>query len=76
MNIEKLKTIFQEKGIVRFKMYGLDYTIEKVESGIIIYADLYSNKKTLFQTIDEILKLYYIYNENIESNELRLQNIN
>ncbi|MBQ4584508.1 MAG: hypothetical protein IJA94_06440 [Bacilli bacterium] len=75
MNIETMKTIFNQNGVVRFKMYGLDYTVEKVENGVVIYADLYNNKKNVYENLDDVLSNYYIYNESIESNEGRIQNI-
>ena len=75
MNIETMKTIFNKNGVVRFKMYGLDYTVEKVENGVVIYADLYNNKKNVYENLDDVLSNYYIYNESIESNEGRIQNI-
>lgn len=77
MNCEKLKEVFNTNDIVTFKMYGLDYTIEKQENGIIIYANLYRNKNNsnLYSTIDDLLNNYNIYNENITSNDSRIQNI-
>ena len=29
MNIEKIKTLFNQKGEVHFKLYSLEYTIKK-----------------------------------------------
>ena len=45
MNIEKIKTIFNEKREVHFKLYSLDYTIKEVDGKMLVYADLYDNKK-------------------------------
>lgn len=75
MNIEKIKRIFNEKGIVKFKIYALDYTIEKIDDSVFIYADLYDMKKKEYKSIDEALKDYKIFRENIESNEDKISNI-
>jgi len=75
MNIENMKTIFNQNGVVKFKMYGLDYTVEKVDNGVVIYPDLYNNKKNVYDSLDSMLSNYYIYNESIESNEIRIMNI-
>ena len=55
MNIESIKTIFNEKREVHFKLYSLDYTIKEVDNKILVYADLYDNKKESYNTIDEAL---------------------
>ena len=75
MNVEKIKTIFNQKGVVKFKMYGLDYTIETIDNGVEIYVDLYPNKKSKYDSLNSLLKNYTIYNESIESNDQRVLNI-
>lgn len=75
MNVDKLKTIFKQNNVVKFKMYGLDYTIKNIDNGVVIFVDLYPNKKSWYNNIDSLLKNYNIYNENIESNDQRIQNI-
>lgn len=75
MNVENLKKVFNLNGSVKFKMYGLDYTIETVDDGVEIYMDLYSNKKSKYDNLDILLKNYTIYNETIESNDDRIINI-
>ncbi|MBE5805984.1 MAG: hypothetical protein E7313_04650 [Clostridiales bacterium] len=75
MNIKKLKSVFEEKGMVKFKLYGLEYTIQKVDDGVVIFADLYDSKKEKYDDVDLLLKQHYIYGENIEDNEERILNI-
>lgn len=75
MNVENLKKVFNLNGNVKFKMYGLDYTIETVDDGVEIYMDLYSNKKSKYDNLDILLKNYTIYNETIGSNDDRIINI-
>lgn len=75
MNIESIKTIFNEKKEVHFKLYSLDYTIEENDGKIFVYADLYSNKKESYNTLDEVLNYFTIYNESIIQNQDRIINI-
>ena len=75
MNIDNIKTIFNEKREVHFKLYSLDYTIKEDNSEILVYADLYDNKKESYNTIDEALNNFTIYNESIIQNQNRIMNI-
>lgn len=75
MNIEKIKSIFNENGIVKFKLYGLDYTIQKLDNRVCVFADLYVSKKSIYNDIDSLLQNYYIYGENIEFYDDRIRDI-
>ena len=75
MNIENIKTIFNEKKEVHFKLYSLDYTIKEDNNKIIVYADLYTNRKEIYNTIDEALNYFTVYNESIIENQNRIMNI-
>ena len=75
MNIDNIKTIFNEKREVHFKLYSLDYTIKELDGKILVYADLYDNKKESYNTIDEALNYFTIYNESILQNQNRIMNI-
>lgn len=75
MNIDNIKTIFNEKKEVHFKLYSLDYTIKEVDNKILVYADLYDNKKESYNTIDELLNNFTIYNESIIDNQNRIMNV-
>lgn len=75
MNIEKIKSIFNEKSVVIFKLYSLNYTIQKVENGVVIFSDMYNSKKEFYSNIDILLKNYIIFGENIEDNEEKIINI-
>ena len=75
MNIDNIKTIFNEKRKVHFKLYSLDYTIKEDNGKIIVYADLYDNKKESYNIIDEVLNYFTIYNESIIQNQDRIMNI-
>ena len=75
MNIDNIKTIFNEKREVHFKLYSLEYTIKEVDNKILVYADLYDNKKESYNTIDEVLNYFTIYNESIIDNQNRIMNV-
>jgi len=75
MNIDAIKEKLNTNNQVRFKLYSLDYLIEKVDNRYIINAILYPDKKNSYSTIDELLDNYTIFNENIRDNEPRIQNI-
>jgi len=75
MNIDAIKEKLNTNNQVRFKLYSLDYLIEKVDNRYIINAILYPDKKNSYPTIDELLDNYTIFNENIRDNEPRIQNI-
>ena len=72
MNIEKIKAIFNTKGKVRFKIYSLDYIIEKVDNIVVSYSELYPNQKTTYDNIDLVFTVFLIYNENIKDNDSRI----
>ena len=64
MKLEQLSSMLNEKGVIKFKLYSLDYTIEKTRSDIVIYVDSYKdNKKTHYATLEELLNNYNVYNE-------------
>ena len=75
MNIENIKTIFNEKREVHFKLYSLDYTIKEDNSKILVYPDLYDNKKESYNTIDEALNYFTIYNDSIIENQNIIMNV-
>ena len=75
MNIDVIKERLNTNNQVKFKLYSLDYLIEKVDDRYVIYAVLYPNKKNSYSTIEQLLDNYTIFNENIRDNEPRIQNI-
>lgn len=76
-SVEQIKSILETKGTVKFKLYSLDYIIEKTEDNkYSIYPELYNDKhKKTFSSVDELLDSYTVYNENISSNIERISNI-
>lgn len=75
MNIEKIKTLFNQKGEVHFRLYSLEYTIKKENDEILVFADLYATRKQRYNSLDEALSYFTIYNESLIENETRIMNI-
>lgn len=75
MIVEKINKLFNEKNEVHFKLYALEYTIKKENDIVIIYADLYPNKKNIYSSIEELLNNYTVYNENLIDNQQRIEKI-
>lgn len=72
MIIEKMKDVFNNNSEVHFKIYTLEYTIKKDNDNVIIYADLYNGKKEIYNSLDELLNNFTIYNETLIENEDRI----
>lgn len=75
MSIEEIKKNFETNKEVRFKLYSLDYVIKQLEDKIVIYPVIYETKKSIYNSIDELLNYYLIYGESIIDNESRIQKI-
>ena len=72
MSVEELKKIFLDAGEVKFRLYSLDYVITKTDNGVIIYPIIYDKKQSKYNSIDELLNSYLIYNETIMENENKI----
>lgn len=72
MVVEELKKKFETEKEVKFKLYSLEYIIKEEDSKVIIYPLLYSSKKNVYNSFDEVLYNYTIYNESIIDNLDRL----
>ena len=75
MNCEKVRTLFNQNGIVHFTTYGLPYIIEKADNGANIWQDTEPKQMKLYDSVDSVLKYYTIYNESIEENDDRIRDI-
>jgi len=63
MSYEELKKAFEEKKILKFKLYSLDYIVEKLDNQVVIYAPIYNKRKHYYNDLDELLNNFTIYNE-------------
>lgn len=75
MVIDELKTLFIENEIVKFKLYGLEYTIERIMDTVIIYPSLYDQRKKSYNSLEELLNNHLIYNETILDNQDKISKI-
>lgn len=72
MVINELKQLFKRQHEVKFKLYSLEYVIKEIDNKIAVYPILYESKKSFFNSLDEALKNYTVYNESIIENIDRL----
>lgn len=63
MSYESLKTIFEKTNSFKFKLYSLEYLIERVDTYIQIYATDYPTRKSKYASLEELLNNFTIYNE-------------
>ena len=72
MVVEELKKKFETEKEVKFKLYSLEYIIKEENGKVIIYPLLYDSKKNVYNSFEEVLYSYTIYNESIIDNLERL----
>ena len=63
MSYETIKAEFEKDNRLKFKLYSLEYLIEKVDNYIQIYAIDYPTRKSKYNSLEELLNNYTIYNE-------------
>lgn len=68
MILNELKERYEKNNEVKFKLFTLEYIIQKVDNTVVVYPLLYSNRKNNYSTLDEALNYYTIYNESIIEN--------
>lgn len=66
--IDELSTILQKDNYVKFKLYSLEYVIEKNSIGLCIYSVLYAEKKQYYESLKKLLNEFTIYGESILDN--------
>ncbi len=67
--LEELETIFNNEGIVKFRIYGVEYTIEKIGNIVVIYQSLNKQRLREYSSIDEVFNKHCIYGELIRDNQ-------
>lgn len=63
MNFKELQEKFNCENIIRFKLYSLEYIIEKNENDIIAYAKDYSGRKEKYNSFKDAMNNFKIYTE-------------
>lgn len=72
MVVKELKELFEREHEVKFKLYSLKYVIKEMDNKIAVYPILYETKKSLFNSFEDALNNYTVYNESIIDNIDRL----
>jgi hypothetical protein len=65
MSFKELQEIFESDNIIKFKLYSLEYVVEQKENCVEIYAIYYENRKKQYNSLDELMNNYTVYNEPI-----------
>lgn len=68
MVLNELKERYEKNNEVKFKLFSLEYIIQKNDNGVEVYPLLYSNRKNLYSSLEDALNYYTIYNESIIEN--------
>lgn len=72
MVVKELKEIFEKDREVRLKLYSLEYVIKEIDNKIAVYLILYETKKNFYNSFEDALDNYTVYNESIIDNIDRL----
>lgn len=72
MNIDKIKALLQEKKEVKFKLYSLEYVIKQNDNIFEIYSPTYLNDVRKYNSIDELLNSFSVYNINLIDSQDRI----
>lgn len=68
MILNELKERYEKNNEVKFKLFSLEYIIQKVDNNVLVYPILYSNRKSTYSNLDDALNSFTIYNESILDN--------
>lgn len=63
MGFNDLQTIFDTNNKIQFKLYSLEYIIEKVNNVVEAYAIDYSTRKSQYSSFKEAMNNFKVYNE-------------
>ena len=63
MNYNQLYELFLNNKVIHFKLYSLEYNIEEESNKVVIYANYYEKNKRFFNSFEELMNNFNIYNE-------------
>ena len=63
MDYNNLKQLFETNQKLHLKLYSLEYNIEVVDNKVVMYAIYYEKNKKYFNSFDELINNYTVYNE-------------
>ena len=73
MSYKELENIFNSSNELKFKLFGLEYIIKKVDNGVEVYAILYQNRKKVYLSFQDAMNNFTIYNESLIDNIDRIK---
>lgn len=63
MDYNQLSELFSNNKLIHFKLYSLEYNIEEENNKVVIYANYYEKNKRYFNSFEELMNNFNIYNE-------------
>lgn len=63
MSYESIKSEFETNNIIKFKLYSLEYIVERVDNYVQVYAIDYPTRKSKYNTLEELFNNFTVYNE-------------
>ena len=63
MDYNQLYELFLNNKVIHFKLYSLEYNIEEESNKVVIYANYYEKNKRYFNSFEELMNNFNIYNE-------------
>ena len=63
MSYESIKNEFESNSRVKFKLYSLEYLIERVDNYVQVYAIDYPARKSKYNSLEELFNNFTVYNE-------------
>ena len=63
MNYESIKSEFESNSRIKFKLYSLEYLIERVDNYVQVYAIDYPTRKSKYNSLEELFNNFTVYNE-------------
>ena len=63
MSYESIKNEFESNNRIKFKLYSLEYLIDRVDNYVQVYAIDYPTRKCKYNTLEELFNNFTVYNE-------------
>ena len=63
MSYESIKREFETNNRVKFKLYSLEYLIERADNYVQVYAIDYPTRKSKYNTLEDLFNNFTVYNE-------------
>ena len=67
MSYESIKNEFESNSRIKFKLYSLEYLIERVDNYVQVYAIDYPTRKSKYNTLEDLFNNFTVYNESLIS---------